>query len=76
MRDWAGDRAWRLLAPTDDKEAVGRVAQALRDERKRCAGIAVAQISVPGLSDNPAYVHYEPADNMARKIATAIRGTP
>lgn len=40
---------------------------------ERCARVAVSHISELGLSDNPAYVRFEPADMMARKIATAIR---
>jgi hypothetical protein len=42
-------------------------------ERARCARACEAQITEPGLSDNPAYIRFNHADMMARKCAAAIR---
>ena len=62
--DWAEDRAWRLLAPTNDKERVARLAQAFRHEvgaeREACLQIVAAYINemqgVPDTTVNRAHV--------------------
>lgn len=40
---------------------------------ERAIAVALAHIQQPGMTDNPAYVHFEPADAMAKKIAAALR---
>ena len=40
---------------------------------ERAAEVAESHIAEPGLSDNPAYVRFSPADAMSKKIAAAIR---
>ena len=40
---------------------------------EKCAEVAYHHVREPSLSDNPAYVRFDPADFMAKKIASAIR---
>ncbi len=40
---------------------------------ERAARVAIGTIKELGLSDNPAYIRYEPADNRAKQIASSIR---
>lgn len=65
-------REWGM-EPGEHRMLTASIASALQSERERCARIAYAHISDPGLSDNPAYVRFNPADAMAKKIAAAIR---
>jgi hypothetical protein len=54
---------FRIVGPREvDKKTV-----------EKCADVAYRHIQEPSLSDNPAYVRFEPADFMAKKIASAIR---
>jgi len=48
-------------------------ARVVTEAIEQAARIAESHIGEPGLSDNPAYVRYDPADLMAKKIAAAIR---
>ena len=58
----------------DQANARALRAEQERDEAyERAVSVALAHISEPGLSDNPAYIRFEPSNMMARKIAAAIR---
>ncbi len=56
-----------------ERSLIARIRIERENAIKECAEIALAQISEPGLSDNPAYIRYEPSHNMARKISGLIR---
>lgn len=44
-----------------------------RETLERAAEVAGTHIAEPGLSDNSAYIRFNPADLMAKKIVAAIR---
>lgn len=55
------------------KVAMGAGGRAVTEAFEQAARIAESHIGEHGLSDNPAYVRYNPADLVAKKIAAAIR---
>lgn len=58
----------QYISELEQREKDARV-KALED----AAHVAFSQIDAPGLSDNPAYVSFEPSHVMARKISLLIR---
>lgn len=71
--EWAAN-AGQMTAAFEKERKRAEKAEQERDEAyERAAKVALAQIQKPGLSDNPSYIHFQPSDMMARKIAAAIR---
>src|SRR5690606_13985154 len=69
------DLGFIIVSPAEQRAGYRILAPGALDAEtlERAAEVAESHIAKPGLSDNPAYVRFSPADTMSKKIAAASR---